>query len=548
MNKKNIFIFIFIFIFTSSYSQENFENQKLAATCKIWGFLKYYHPNVASGKLDWDMQLIKILPEVRKAVNKEDLSKVYINWIENLGVIKECKKCSQTSSKEYFDKNFDLGWTQDPLVFSVELATKLKTIEQNRFQGKPYYVDVEKVGNISITNEKRYSNAEYPDSDFRLLGLFKFWNIIEYFYPYKYLTDENWNAVLLEMIPKFYNAKDPKEYHLVMLETVVKIDDSHGIFKTKYTVAFFGENFFPASLKIINNNAVINGFFNDSLCKINDLHIGDVIEKIDDKTVPEILSDRYKYISASNTKGKQRDTYYTLINGNTKEVKVLLSRDGITTERIIGRYSFEDTFKESSEKTKFKILQNNIGYVNFASMQHEDIDELTKALSNTKAIIFDLRDYPGIIPYRIANFLYKNKKAFNREILPDLMYPGKFYWSNLQEFGKENQNYYKGKVIILVNEKTQSRGEYVTMLLQSSPNAITVGNQTAGADGNVSKIEFLGYYSSLISGIGVYYPDGEQTQRKGIKIDYKIEQTIEGIKQKQDEILNKALELCTMNQ
>ena len=29
-------------------------NQNLESLCKFWGFLKYYHPTVAEGKLDWD--------------------------------------------------------------------------------------------------------------------------------------------------------------------------------------------------------------------------------------------------------------------------------------------------------------------------------------------------------------------------------------------------------------------------------------------------------------------------------------------------------------
>jgi hypothetical protein len=46
----------------------------------------------------------------------------------------------------------------------------------------------EPVGKIKITNEPIYKGFEYPDEEYRILGLSKYWNIIEYFYPYKYLT------------------------------------------------------------------------------------------------------------------------------------------------------------------------------------------------------------------------------------------------------------------------------------------------------------------------------------------------------------------------
>jgi carboxyl-terminal processing protease len=541
---KNIFIFICITMSSIVFSQKNFTVEKWATTAKVWGFLKYYHPNVASGKFDWDNELISRCKRLDEIKNKEELSQFYLEWIDSLGTLKECKKCSEIPKKEFFDKNFDLGWLENKELLSDAVQKKMQYIEKNRFQGNNFYLEIGKEGNIKTRNEPKSDTSEYPDRYFRLLSLFKFWNSIEYFYPYKYLMDENWNAVLLEMIPKFNDAKSGKEYHLAMLETTVKLCDSHTTFKTKFTIDFFGTNFFPADLKIIDKKAVVIGFLNDSLSKINDLRIGDIITKIDGREIMEILNDRSKYIPASNANGKVRDTYYNLINGNTREVQVVLNRDGVSSSRLINRYSFGEIFKKSQKYVKFKVLENNIGYVNFASMDHKDIDELVTSLSSTKAIIFDLRNYPNIIPHRLSNFLNSSKMPFSKSILPDLTYPGKFFWNSPAFCGQKNDEYYKGQVIILVDQNTQSRGEYVAMMLQTAPKVTTIGNQTAGADGNISKIDFLGNYSSLISGTGVYYNNGTQTQRKGIKINILMEVSIEAIRQGRDEILEKAVQYC----
>jgi C-terminal processing protease CtpA/Prc len=45
----------------------------------------------------------------------------------------------------------------------------------------------------------------------------------------------------------------------------------------------------------------------------------------------------------------------------------------------------------------------------------------------------------------------------------------------------------------------------------------------------------------MISGIGVYYPDGKETQRIGIIPDVEVKPTIEGIKNERDEVLEKAV-------
>ena len=81
------------------------------------------------------------------------------------------------------------------------------------------------------------------------------------------------------------------------------------------------------------------------------------------------------------------------------------------------------------------------------------------------------------------------------------------------------------------------------MAIQTADNVITIGNQTAGADGNIFVFEYIGGYKTAISGLGIMYPDKTETQRKGVKIDIEIKPTIEGLKQGRDEILEKAIEL-----
>lgn len=120
---------------SNSSTLSEIETQNLASLCKVWGFLKYYHPNVAKGNFNWDEQFLSILPKVKQASTKEELSKIYLDWIESLGEVKACKSCGNVSKKEYFDKNFDLSWTQNSAIFSDELIKKLKFIENNRFQG-----------------------------------------------------------------------------------------------------------------------------------------------------------------------------------------------------------------------------------------------------------------------------------------------------------------------------------------------------------------------------------------------------------------------------
>ena len=66
---------------------------------------------------------------------------------------------------------------------------------------------------------------------------------------------------------------------------------------------------------------------------------------------------------------------------------------------------------------------------------------------------------------------------------------------------------------------------------------------TAGTDGNVSYFDFPGRITTLITGIGIYSPDGRETQRVGIIPDIEAKPTIQGIRDCRDEVLEKAIEV-----
>jgi C-terminal processing protease CtpA/Prc len=55
-------------------------------------------------------------------------------------------------------------------------------------------------------------------------------------------------------------------------------------------------------------------------------------------------------------------------------------------------------------------------------------------------------------------------------------------------------------------------------------------------------------HKAKISGIGVYYLDGRETQRIGIVPDIEVKPTIKGIREGRDELLEKAIEIIRQEQ
>lgn len=155
--------------------------KKMVLLCKIWGFVKYHHPAVAAGKYNWDFELFQVMPLVLKAQSKGELEEIIYKWIQFLGEIKSSKKAldENQSTIEIYP---DISWIEDSLLLGNKITKYLINIKQAERNNYHYYVDLEPTGNAKFTNENAYSNLTNPDTGYRLLALFRYWNIIQYYF------------------------------------------------------------------------------------------------------------------------------------------------------------------------------------------------------------------------------------------------------------------------------------------------------------------------------------------------------------------------------
>lgn len=91
--------------------------------------------------------------------------------------------------------------------------------------------------------------------------------------------------------------------------------------------------------------------------------------------------------------------------------------------------------------------------------------------------------------------------------------------------GKKNSKYYKGKIVLLVDRKTASKAEHMAMIIQQSPNCITVGEQTFGAVMNRNEVILMDKTTIDFTGMGAFYPNNLGVQIYGVKIDYEVKES-----------------------
>jgi len=524
------------------------EEKSLVALGQLWGFLKYHHPAVANGDYDWDMELMKRIPLVREAENDSIWKKLLDDWLDNLPPVME------NPNKKLPDLEIkvkpDYGELFNDEYFYPETIEKIRYILDNAVITANHYVnvDVKQYGQLFITNEFPYKELLYPELSYRLLALFKFWNIVNYFFPYRNFCDQKWKEVLVEMLPDFVNAQNREQYILACLKFVAKIDDSHGMINPKILEGVLKV---PFETKFIEDKLVVTMFTGNDPYVKEKIETGDVITAIDGEPVDDIVKKMWPYTPASNEAVKLRKIASNILRGNTNSVFITVMRDEKSFEVKIPRYSIHllnipDDSSPHPEKEGYTVLDNNIGYVLPSNCKIEERKAGTKkVLDGTKGVIIDMRCYPNFHLHSsfIDALRLENTRCKTEQIsFANVSYPGYFFCSDTFQENK-NIKYRYTPIVVIVNEETQSWAESLVLGFQVINSTVVIGSMTAGADGRVTYIYLPGNISVRMTGVGIYYPDGSNLQRVGVKIDEIVKPTIAGIKAGRDELLERAIEI-----
>lgn len=513
-------------------------NQRLVDLAKIWGFLKYRHPEVALGKIDWDNQLFTSIDAILKAKSNKEVEIHYTKLLDSLGNTEDFPKpIIQNVAHE-----IDYSWI-DALSLNTTLKDKLKRVRYTSFDRHHYFGFTGGAGNVIFQNERKYDQAKSTDAGFRLLTLFRFWNMIEYFSPYKHLSDPNWDEVLRITVPEVITAKDDKSYGLTLLKLVARVKDAHtGLWSYQPGLQdFAGQYRLPIQVRMVEGQAVVTKLIEQENGQPL-LQVGDVIVSKNLKTINELKDSLSTYILTPNEAVTNREMAQKLVYSTAKEVPLNILRDGRNITINVTTIPHDQFNPKNTDTLAFKILDNDILYVKHNKLTSKMIDKHMIEWSQLKGIIIDNRNYPEeFLVFKVGPLLLSKPTEFVRFTSTSLNQAGTFVMSPSLVVGRENSDYYQGKVAVLVNEDTQSSAEYHTMAYQTADNVKVFGSQTAGADGNSSQITLPGGQRTMLTGLGVYYPDKSETQRVGIKIDYKVNPTVQGIKEGRDEVLEAAI-------
>jgi C-terminal processing protease CtpA/Prc len=526
-------------------SKKQIEN--LFVLGKTWGFLKYYHPDVAKGSYSFDSCLFQILPPVLKAKSKMERDELIFNWIITLGDENKYPAVAPLRDSNLHTKP-NLGWLNDKKLFSEKLSKRLNNIYLHRNTGINYYAGPAEEGNASFAREATYKSVPADDDGFRMLALLRYWNIIEYFFPYKHLFREDWAQILKEFLPQFAANRSALDYHLTCWRLINRVHDTHAsIYRDSVLNHWTGMNGPAIDFKIIDKKVIVKDL-DDSLARFETVKPGDEILTVNGRSIAEIRKTIDPYICASNPTVADRNFLWRfLFFSDGDSLIITYKREDRIKKGIMHLYHTPPFhYGDSWRMPMYQLLTEDVGYINIGKIKKDSLPVIFKKFTNTKGIIIDIRNYPNeFMPYEMGRYLKPASTPFVKYTGPDFNNPGAFKFIGYINNGPDDSDTiktYSGLVVILVNELTQSSAEYTAMALRTAPRAVVMGSQTAGADGDISRAPFPAGFSSPFSGLGIFYPDGGETQGVGIVPDIFVHPTQQGIAAGKDEVLEKAID------
>jgi len=554
--KKLIVFFIICTIGTSLLAQNPTYQQKLYYSCKVWGFVKYYHSKVSVCDVNWDSVLVSTLPLIKNAVTNNDFNDALDTMLLAAGPMDIAITPSPDTLPPELKRNLNFGWINDP-IFRADVKVILDTIKNNfrphticwvkendfltNYQGLLVFPYDSLMLNINTT-------TNYPNDYNRLLILFKYWNIINYFNPYNYVLDTPWDSTLFNKVISIANAPDDTVFFNSFKIIIADLNDAHAEGLTYNDYLPFPDYYSPKLVLeyVQNNYVVVKSAFSF-------IHNGDIIVSIDSMTTTQWEDSLRPYISAGNPAVFHRYMCYYMLSGSHNSVIHIVYRDSLNNNHNLSTWrgsSFYTSWftsyypNDTLATIKWKKWDCNVGYVNMGNLQTADVSPMYNNLRSTNAIIFDLRNYPNATIWDIADLIFPNSTSCVKFTYPDVTYPGTYFWDPVSIGNNGNPTPYTGQVIILMNQETQSQAEYSCMILDAMPNVVKVGSQTAGADGGITYFRLSQDIYSGFTSLGVYYPNGDSTQRIGIVPDSIVYPTIAGIRHGRDEVFEKALEIA----
>lgn len=524
-------------------SLEDESIDSLTALMQVWGFLKYFHPKVATGMYDWDLALIE---SIQALLTGTELTDVLTKLLDDAGTlelseqesIQEQEGLPVESAEQIAAVTVDFYLNNK--MYSPHVVARLKDIQAHRHLfTDSVYAFTNELQMPDFARESRFQ-APHLEYEMRLLALARLWNIVEYWFPYRDSMKVDFYVVLKELTQQTVQSDSQLDFQLVLQKLLAHMLDGHA--GLSGSIFRQGSCQLPFTVRHIEEQVVISHIHMP--LSEQDVRVGDKLLAIEDNSLQNLLNDWLPYYSGSN----EASRYYGLANDLLARscqvpTRLTLGRDDAEHQVVISEYiQGSPPIEHSLPGEVVQTLEGGVTYLKVAEVDFNAVDQALAQASESGKLVIDVRGYPSeFILYYLGNQLIQEPQKFARLAAVHPHFPGRVtVIEHTPTLSPEEHTEIKN-IVILVDETSFSQSEFSVLAWRELPNTTVIGSTTAGAVGNISMVPLPDGMWAQFTGLRVMDKTGQDVQHTGIVPDIYIKPSIADLQSGRDVVLDTAL-------
>ncbi|MBL8174010.1 MAG: hypothetical protein JNK48_05030 [Bryobacterales bacterium] len=540
--------------------------RNLTAFAKLYGYVRFFHPSDEAARADWETQAVEGVRAVEGAATDEALQAALRQWAGPLGAtigIGE-EAAARPESKEvmrYVHMGVGLAGNSSPYnIYSSRRVRKPVAEARKPYAAElapglrvslPVDVAVDEKGTLPHAGAAQalplYDRAA-ADRGTRLAAVVIAWNVFQHFYPYFDVVKVDWQAELGRALKAAATDTGRNEFQRTLRRLVAALQDGHG----GVNVSGGGIGFLrlPLTLDLVEGQWIVSRVWPG---QSEGVAMGDRIVAMDGVAVEKAAAEIREMTSGAGN-GWIRWRVAGELSGcpaGAKTRRVEIEPHGARgTTKVVELGCVGPKFKDQGAYTeprpeKIKEVEPGIWYVDLDRVTKDDWKGLLGKLEQAKGIVFDMRGYPGepgitSLAHLTDNPLRSAKWNVPQAALPDRT---EFPFAESGWPVQPQKPYLAAPRVFLIDGRAISYAETVMGIVEHFKLGESVGEPTAGTNGNVNPFRLPGGYAVSWTGMKVLKHDGSQHHGVGVVPTVKATRTRQGVADGRDEVLEKGVEV-----
>ena len=371
----------------------------------------------------------------------------------------------------------------------------------------------------------------------RLAGWFKLWAAVAFFDPHLEYASVDWSEELAAEIPNVEQATTLPDYYNLLQRITARLNDSHvsvahpslsnrdadGSYKT----------WLSESIRWIEGRCVIESTFRYADGSESPLRVGDSIVAVQGRPIAEFVASVKPLVSASTPGARDRMICDQInVAGSPEQVELRVESANGQRDVVVRKVDTSRVFG-----LPYRVLPGNLGYITFNGFSSQQVNSALQAVRQTDGLIVDRRGFSdaALLPHLLTK--PAPSSVFEVPVLfgPDLF--ARMWKRGRATLYPDAEERYEKPIVVLIDSRVQSSTEHFCIYLKNARRARFVGQQTSGANGNVTTIMLPDGGLVDFTGGRILFADGSQFQNRGIVPDIPATPTIDGLRHGRDEVL-----------